>query len=134
MHNSKVDDSYKRRITFFGNVPQSFGNNALRAALFEYEGVWPGARLPYGNQKTMLANPELPSYIHTTGQVVDELQQQVDYGTATDILDSMKHENPDQCPHNTKQVKMHNMHIGRKIEIKTICALLAITLLITWHF
>ena len=100
-------ETFKRRVTCFGNIPTSYSFIPSNMALVEYIGKYPGLKL-HGNAKNPNRNK---IYIKTKKAVSTKLKEQLNNCSVKDVEKNMNHKTDDDFE---KQLRTFKFNLNKK--------------------
>ena len=100
----KRDKTYKKRVSWFSNIPPEFKN----VAVVEYTGTCPRTNLPHGNSKH-----STQEYIRTDPKILDKVKEGIQQKqSCSDIYKEMVLQDPESAPRDYHQIR--NMKYNQK--------------------
>ena len=90
----RADDTYKKRVTWFSNVP-----DCEQLAVVEYQGVHPGVNQPHGNARHI----DRP-FVRTHPDTLRRVDEKVTHRPPRDVYESMVREDSVNAPRDLQQV------------------------------
>ena len=91
----KADESYRKRVTWFCNLP-----GGEKKAVVEYQGVHPGTSVPHGNAKH-INRP----FVRTDPETLRRVDEKVKHRPPRDVYQSMVQQDSMHAPRDLQQVR-----------------------------
>jgi hypothetical protein len=96
----KRDKSYKKRISWFSNIPETF-TDRTNIVIVEYIGKCPRAGVPHGNAKH-----STQEFVHIDPQILNKIKDGIsNKHSSSDIYRNLVFDNPDNAPRDSHQIR-----------------------------
>ena len=92
----KADTSYRKRVTWFWNVP-----NCEKVAVVEYQGIHPGRNQTHGNARH-ISRP----FVRTHPETLQRVDEKVEHRPPRDVCESMVRDDSVNAPRDLQQVSI----------------------------